>query len=192
MRDFNFFQPYIGVEKEEKSEKKLIFIMALFVFLLIISSLLWNSISIYTLKAKVTSINDELNTSQFMENYDKSKILFKRYELLNKYNSEVDVICKGLNSKEIIRSGIMKNISSAVPGEVFFKSMTIDENAININGTAKDRGSLGEFQNNIKALQFIEESHISSINLNSEGSLQTPYSFIMKCTLKDVDFYEVK
>lgn len=192
MRDFNFFLPYLGIEKESKNTKHYVWGLAILMSSFILISLIWNSISIYMIKGNIAKLDSELKTPEMQENYNKTTVLFKRHELLTKYNNEIDVIYTAIKGREIVSSSMIKNLSDSLPKDVYFKNLVVDGQAISVNAVAKSRISVGEFQHNVKNLNFIKEAHVSNINLSSEGNAQGEYSFSIKCTLKDVDVNESK
>lgn len=192
MRDFNFFQPYLGIEKESKNKKHYVWGLAILMSSFIFISLIWNSISFFLLKGDIAKLNSELKTPEIQEKYNKTTLVFKKHELLTKYNDEIDVIYTAVKGREIVNSNMIKSLSDALPKDVYFKNLVVDGQAISINAISKSRISIGEFQHNVKNLSFIKDTHVSNINSSSGANAQEEYSFSIKCTLKDVDINESK
>ncbi|ERI94168.1 fimbrial assembly protein PilN [Clostridiales bacterium oral taxon 876 str. F0540] len=188
MRDFNFFSPYIDKSKEAKDRNLYYAIGAAIIGIIIVGTFAWNSISILKLNNDIKSLNAELSKPDKIEKLKQAEELNKKQEILNKYYVGVNVIFNTINSNNAVSSDLLTSLSATLPGGVSFKSMAIDGQTIQIQGTGNSRTSIGELEYNLKKLGKFSEVQVSSIN----GGDKDDYAFALKCTLKDVEKNENK
>lgn len=192
MRDFNFFSPYIGKSKEAKDKTLYFGIGAAIIGIIIVGTFAWNSISILKLNNDIKSLNVELSKPERVEKLKQAEELNKKQEILNKYYEGVNVIFNTIDSTNAVTSDLLNSLSSTLPQGVSFKSMALDGQTVQIQGTAKSRVSIGELEYNLKKLDRISETQVSSITGGDDTGNKGEYSFSLKCTLKDVEKNENK
>lgn len=185
MNDFNFFSPYLATKKER--DQKWIFVtMGGIITCFIVVSLVWNTVNIFILKSKITTLNNSINDASIQEQLRTSEALAKKSESLKKLNTDLNEIYNYINSRSIIKQELMVNISGILPEGVALKTMTADGKTIQIQATSKSRTAIGEFQHNLKQKNEFKDVSISNINSDLAAS-DAQFTFSIKCVLKDVD-----
>lgn len=186
MRDFNFFLPYIDEKKEIKNKKIYVVTITGVLAILILGSLLYNTIYSFKLKSDIKALKNEFETAENQEKLKKAEELNKKMDIMNKYYENVELVYNSVEAKAIVNSSLLYDISKSIPKEVSFKTMTIDTSSIQIQGIAKGRVSIAELEHNLKQLSRVQEVHVSTIN-SENGAINGDYSFSLKCMLKGGD-----
>lgn len=190
MRDFNFFAPYQGKTKQTINKKIYVYTSAIIITLLIFGTLTWNSVNIFMLNRDIAKYNTEINSPQVQEKVKQAEEINKKLVILDKYNNEVTQIITVMGASKYINSEFLDAINSTLPQDVSLKTIAIDGTNLSIQGTAKTRKAIGEFEHNVGSLENISNSQIGTIN--GDGTDGVEYTFDLKCTLKDVDKNESK
>ncbi|PPK49093.1 PilN domain-containing protein [Clostridium algidicarnis] len=191
MKDFNFFLPYLD-NKKGKDNKRVHAMTALSILgILVVGSLIYNTAYTFKLKYDIKSLQNTYNSSENQEKLKEAEALSRKYEILDKYYENVELLYNSLETKEIVNSKLMFDISKSIPKEVSFKTMSIDSAGIQIQGLSENRVAIGELEHNLKNISSILDVHVN--NINSDTSSTTGgNSFSLKCTLKGVDKNEDK
>ncbi|MBB6632130.1 PilN domain-containing protein [Clostridium algidicarnis] len=191
MKDFNFFLPYLD-NKKGKDNKRIHAMTALSILgILVVGSLIYNTAYTFKLKYDIKNLKNTYNSSENQEKLKEAEALSRKYEILDKYYENVELIYNSLETKEVVNSKLMFDISKSIPKEVSFKTMSIDSAGIQIQGLSENRVAIGELEHNLKNISSILDVHVN--NINSDTSSTTGgNSFSLKCTLKGVDKNEDK
>jgi type IV pilus assembly protein PilN len=187
MRDFNFFSPYIDKSKQKKDRTLFFGIGAAVIAFAIVGTFIWNSISTIKLNSDIKALNAELSKPEKVEKLRKAEELIKKQEIMNKYFDGIKIIYNSIDSRNIVTSKFMQSLTSTMPQGVSFKSMAIDGQTVQIQGTAKTRAAIAELQYNLKSIPAVSEASVSSIAGGTDKSTNGEYTFSLKCTLKDVE-----
>ncbi len=187
MRDFNFFSPYIDKSKQKKDKTILFVVGAGIIAFAIIGTFLWNSISTLKLNSDIKALNEELSKPDRVEKLRKAEELIKKQEIMNKYFDGVKIIYNTIERRNVITSKFMQSLTSTMPQGVSFKSMIIDAQTAQVQGTANSRVAIAELEYNLKALPMTSDVHVSIISAAEDKSGNGEYGFSLKCTLKDVE-----
>lgn len=191
-RDFNFFYPYIGKEKKNKDKNLYIIIASSVILTGIIISSTWNYVHINNTKKEIEQMKKVINLPESRAKLAQSEKLSKKEDILKKYYYHVQIISAAINKKELISSNLMRKVSSAIPQSVSFKTISVNEDNVQIQGIAGSRVNIAEFQHNLKDVDVIKDVQVMTINENSNSNAvntaeNKTYTFTLKCTLKDVD-----
>ncbi len=186
MKDFNFFKPYLGQKKQSKN-KMIYIITTLGLFTtLVLGTFLWNSLSIFKLEKDIDKLKSQYNSKENQDKLQQMHKLEKKYEVLIKYYDGVKVVYASVEDNSKVDSNFLNKITSTIPGDISFKTINVDGANLQIQGISKSRKAIGEFQHNLKKLNFVSEVHIS--NIGGEGTDSTgEYNFNLKCLLKGVN-----
>lgn len=206
--DFNFFEAYIGDHKKKKYKHLYITAIISSLALLFLTSFIWNYIKISNTKQEIDKMKQTIDSPQTKMKLDEAAKLKKKYDVLNKYYAQAYSITSAIQNKEVIKSNLIEKICSNIPQKLSFKSFNITVGdkgsgaSIQIQGTAESRVSIAEFEHNLKVLNEVKEVQVSNItelttgekdsNISTDNNSDLPYSFTIKCTLKDVDEYEAE
>jgi len=191
MKDFNFFLPYLD-NKKGKDNKRIHAMTALSILgILVVGSLIYNTAYTFKLKYDIKNLQNTYNSSENQEKLKEAEALSRKYEILDKYYENVELIYNSLETKEVVNSKLMFDISKSIPKEVSFKTMSIDSAGIQIQGLSENRVAIGELEHNLKNISSILDVHVNNINSDTSSSTGGN-SFSLKCTLKGVDKNEDK
>ncbi|MBU3206711.1 PilN domain-containing protein [Clostridium algidicarnis] len=191
MKDFNFFLPYLD-NKKGKDNKRIHAMTALSILgILVVGSLIYNTAYTFKLKYDIKNLQNTYNSSENQEKLKEAEALSRKYEILDKYYENVELIYNSLETKEVVNSKLMFDISKSIPKEVSFKTMSIDSAGIQIQGLSENRVAIGELEHNLKNISSILDVHVNNISSDTSSS-SGGNSFSLKCTLKGVDKNEDK
>lgn len=206
-KDFNFFEPYIGKQNQEKNSFLHTAVVVVSLVVIFTASFVWNVIAIDNSEKKIESLKKQVESSETKTKLNEIDKLKKKYDVLNKYYGQAYIIVKAIDNKSIISSGLIENIFSKIPKTVSFKSFTLTcgekgvGGTIDIQGVAESRENIAELQYNLKSIDQIKEVQVNNITevnnvveskLNVNLNNSSAYTFSIKCTLKDVDVDEAK
>lgn len=196
--DFNFFSPYIIKKKQTKDKFLCIIVVAAVLLFIFIGNFVWNVVKINKMEKEISEMKKIMNSNDTQAKFKEADNLNKKYDILKKYYDEANVISNAINKNQVISSDLIKKISSTLPQSVSFKTVAIDTQSIQIQGTAGSRVNIAELQYNLKQLENIKDVQVVNINKSSDSSennnntVETgnEYIFTLKCTLKDVEVNE--
>lgn len=191
MRDFNFFLPYLNDKKERKNKKVYILTTLVILGVIVLGSLAYNSIYILRLKGDINALKSIYETSDNQEKLAKAEEQIKTYNILSDYNKELEIISSGIVNRKIVNSKLLFDVSSSIPKEISFKTMSIESNTVSIQGISTTKVAIAELTHNLKAVNALTNVHVGNINLEGDVA-DGQYSFSVKCTLKDVNNNEAK
>ena len=185
MKDLNFFENYI--EKSELNiDKRLIlyfFTMTLAIILLFYT--LFNQIKIRQLSRDVKKLQVILEDERInnkMEEIEEKQIEVKEF---NESLEMVRILDKGIEEDSVIDSYLLDNITSKMPEDVFFTSISMYSDSIQIVGNSKDKWAIAQLGKNLETIEDFHEIFISNIS-SEEGY----YNFVLNISLKDVNIDE--
>lgn len=185
MKDLNFFENYI--EKSELNiDKRLIlyfFTMTLAIILLFYT--LFNQIKIRQLSRDVKKLQVILEDERInnkMKEIEEKQIEVKEF---NESLEMVRILDKGIEEDSVIDSYLLDNIISKMPEDVFFTSISMYSDSIQIVGNSKDKWAIAQLGKNLETIEDFHEIFISNIS-SEEGY----YNFVLNISLKDVNIDE--
>lgn len=181
MRDFNFFEPFLANKKKKNNKKVLYHLGAIFLFVIFIIIPLINLYNIKKLESKVITTNKMINTS---ENYEEKKDIQMKVQKIEKMRTQLKklkTLETDIKRKDVINDFLIYAIRDMVPEDLFFKSITIHPDNIEICGIAKNKIAIAEIKHNFKSIGIFENIFIPTIS-GDEGR----YEFILSFAIKDV------
>ena len=181
IRDMNFFAAYQGQKKEQKNKNIYVYSLVGFLSVFIVGTLAWNSTNIFLLNNKIKDYNEKLEKEDINVKIEKWDEISKKDDILNKYNKELSNIVDGLKTREVVTTGLLDKLSSTLPTEVTFNSISITNTDISIQAVSTSRVAIGEIEHNLKKLNNIQDVYIGGISGDEN------YTFDIKCVLKDVE-----
>lgn len=181
IRDMNFFAAYQGQKKEQKNKNIYVYSLVGFLSVFIVGTLAWNSTNIFLLNNKIKDYNEKLEKEDIKVKIEKWDEISKKDDILNKYNKELSNIVDGLKTREVVTTGLLDKLSSTLPTEVTFNSISITNTDISIQAVSTSRVAIGEIEHNLKKLNNIQDVYIGGISGDEN------YTFDIKCVLKDVE-----
>lgn len=184
MRDINFFSYYQGKNQEKKDEKIYFYIAYGILTLVILVTVIINSVKIFTLNSQIKSYTEKLNNADIQAQLKEADEVNGKIEVLSKYESRLSDISNSIAKNDIVTDDLLNDISSTIPSDVSFKSFKIEGYDLTISGVSHTREAISEFEHNLKGLSKIKSVHI--ININNGSAVGEDYSFDITCVLKEV------
>ena len=181
IRDMNFFAAYQGQKKEQKNKNIYVYSLVGFLSVFIVGTLAWNSTNIFLLNNKIKDYNEKLEKEDIKVKIEKWDEISKKDDILNRYDKELSNIVDGLRTREVVTTGLLDKLSSTLPTEVTFNSISITNTDISIQAVSTSRVAIGEIEHNLKKLNNIQDVYIGGISGDEN------YTFDIKCVLKDVE-----
>ncbi len=181
IRDMNFFAAYQGQKKEQKNKNIYVYSLVGFLSVFIVGTLAWNSTNIFLLNNKIKDYNKKLEREDVKVKIEKWDEISKKDDILKRYDKELSNIVEGLRTREVVTTGLLDKLSSTLPTEVTFNSISITNTDISIQAVSTSRVAIGEIEHNLKKLNNIQDVYIGGISGDEN------YTFDIKCVLKDVE-----
>lgn len=182
MGDLNFFEPYIEKTEFKIDKKLIIIVVCIIAFLSLSTDTIYNSRIIKQEARIVESLNQTSKDPTTLKKIEKIK---ERENELNAFRESVEKIRyldRKIVERDIIDEDLLRTITSKIPGDLFFTSLSIFNYEIQIVGISKDKWSIAELEKGLEDLKDLEEIFISNISLQDDY-----YNFTINITLKDVD-----
>mgnify|MGYP001316469271 CR=1 FL=1 len=185
MNDLNFFEPYI--EKREFKFNKMILLYTLLILCIVGVAAIgtYNQVQIGMLKNQVMDRRLVAENPKTVKKYNEIKELENEVTV---FKGEVDNIIemdKNIAKNNIISEGLISEIRSKMPEDLFLTNLSAVGRDVQISGVAKDSNSIAEFSKGLGLIKDVESVFISNID-NMEGS----YNFVLNTTFKDVNIDE--
>lgn len=184
MRDLNFFEGYIE-KKEFNLDKQLVYYTIFFLLLIgLISYTIFNQIKIRNItrdleKLKMIAEDEKINERvEYITKKEKEVEKFK--ESLNKIKSLDDT----MENDNIIDDSLLEMIKVRMPEEVFFTSISMNSEHIEMVGVSENKSSIAELGKSLESIAEFKEIFVTSISKEEEY-----YSFNLSISLKDVSTY---
>lgn len=181
MRDLNFFEGYIE-KKEFNLDKQLVYYTIFFLLLIgLISYTIFNQIKIRNItrdleKLKMIAEDEKINERvEYITKKEKEVEKFK--ESLNKIKSLDDT----MENDNIIDDSLLEMIKVRMPEEVFFTSISMNSEHIEMVGVSENKSSIAELGKSLESISEFKEIFVTSISKEEEY-----YSFNLSISLKDV------
>ncbi|AWK49726.1 fimbrial protein [Clostridium beijerinckii] len=191
MKDINFFKPYLGKSKEKINFKIYMYGTIAIVALLIISTLITNTVRIFMLDNSIKDYKNKLGADEIQEKLKEAETVNNEINLLKQYDTSLTGIAVSIKERDNVSYTLLKDITSTLPSQVSFKNIDIVENTISIKGVSSDRTSIAELKHNLSELPLMESVYVNSIDnkntVDSKNTSNGEYSFDIKCVLKDVE-----
>lgn len=185
MKDLNFFESYID-KKRLNLNKSLILFSIIIIWVIFISCY-------YTLnqteikkvnkeidKLKITA-NDEMNNEKLIELIEKKQEV-KKYE---KTITDIKALDDDIEKSRVIDYYFLDIITSKMSDKMFFNSLRVDTDNLEIIGVVEDKNLVASFVKNVEVLDMFEEVFISNITKESGY-----FDFDLNINLKDVSISE--
>lgn len=185
MSELNFFEPYI--EKRDFKFNKMILLYALLVLAVVgVAALgVYNQVQIAMLKSQVKDRQEIAGDAATINKYNEIKELEEEMVVFKKEVASIIEMDKNIAENDIVNEGLMAEIQSKMPDDLFLTNLSISGRNIQISGIARESNSIAEFSKGLGFINDVESVFISSID-NVEGN----YNFILNTTFKDVNIDE--
>lgn len=185
MRELNFFENYI--EKPEFTiDKRLVFYsLSMLLAIVLAFYTLFNQIKIRSLSRDIAKLQLTIEDERINKKIDEIKEKEKEVEEFNESLAKIKSLDQVIEEENVIDSYFLDNITSRMPEDIFFTSISIYTDNIQVVGNSRDRWSIAQFVKNLETIEDFREIFISNI-FSAEGY----YNFVLNINLKDVSIDE--
>lgn len=182
MRDLNFFESY-NIKKDKSLNKDLILYgLAIIVVLGMIIYSIINLVVINNLNAEASILKQQVEARK--SNIKINEILEKEKEIgeFREKFEQLKQLDDFINSQDIINEYLLDSITVRVPENVFLNSMIFNTNLITLDGVAKDKKSISDFEHKLGEIDYFKEIFIPAISYENEH-----YTFTINIRPREVE-----
>lgn len=183
-RDINFFSNYLIKNQDQRNRSIYQYVYFGIIGTFVVGTFAFNQFQTLHLKGTISKLQDELASPSVTEKIDESDWVYQMLEVLNQYNQDVTSLVDNIQSRDVVTSTLLDQISSTLPSAVVLGSLNITSTSITMQATSESRIAIAEVQHNLKQLPFISDVYIGAI------SSEAPYSISITCTVTGGEDYE--
>lgn len=186
MRDLNFFDTYINSKKLKIDKQRIYYIVLICGTSLFIFYSLFNQVRIGLISKEVDRLKSVIEDERIKS---KIKEIEEKKEELNQLTNslkDIKLFNYYIDENSMIDDILLEKITSSIPEEIFFTSISMDIERIQIIGKAKDKPSISSLIKNLETIESFESLFVSSISKEEQF-----LKFILNIQLKDVEMNEV-
>ena len=186
MRDLNFFDTYINSKKFKIDKQRIYYIVLICGTSLFIFYSLFNQVRIGLISKEVDRLKSVIEDERIKL---KIKEIEEKKEELNQLTNslkDIKLFNYYIDENSMIDDILLEKITSSIPEEIFFTSISMDIERIQIIGKAKDKPSISSLIKNLETIESFESLFVSSISKEEQF-----FKFILNIQLKDVEMNEV-
>mgnify|MGYP001006297314 CR=1 FL=1 len=182
MKDLNYFEPLI--EKKELNINKRLICYFIFIFLIVflISYSTFNQVKVRQVSKDISKLKSIAEDEEINKKIKEINRKDKELGELKEYLEKIKLLDKVVEDNSIIDDYLLENITSRMPQDVFFTSISMYTDNIEIVGVSKDKWSIAELGKSLESVEEFQEVFITNISPEEEN-----YKFILNINLKDVD-----
>lgn len=184
MRDFNFFEPYLTKKGQLTTRQLIVYISISVIGIILVILPIVNQIIIKRMENQMIAVSAVVESEEFREARDKVNNREKQIQEIQKYYKALESIDEDIKHIDLINDLFIQTITDRVPEGVFFQSINITQDIIQITGIAKNNGAIAEFEHNLRDVPYFENVFIPSISANT-GSYTFTISFKIKGGIDD-------
>lgn len=182
LSDLNFFESYNKKKDKNLNKDFILYGLAALVVLGMIVYAFLNFIKINRLTDETALLKQQLeikkSNSKINEILEKEKEIVEFREKFNQLKQLDDFI----NYQDIINENLLDAITVRIPEAVFLNSMIFNTNLISIEGTAKDKESISDFEHKLGEIDHFDEIFIPAISFENDY-----YTFTINIKPKEVE-----
>lgn len=182
MRDLNFFEPYVAKQKVTEKKQKTFYGIVLLFLVVVISFPVINYIKVHRMEKEIASIHAVLESPEAIEQMQRVSDKEVKVSTLESQLQLLATIDQGIENLDIINELLYYKIFGTLPEDLFFQSVEVTSTSVSIQGAAKDKASIAEFEYNLRSTEAFEEIFIPAITTNNDL-----YTFSIQFIVKDVN-----
>lgn len=182
MKDINFFEPYIEKKQFKINIEMVYYLLAIVLVVCMLLYSFLNQIRINRMQKSINVMKTKIEAEKVQNEIDK---LNKKKHEVDETKSQIEnlkKIDKSIVSEDNINEFLLQTITSRVSENIFFNSISLNMDSIQIEGIAKDRQSVAQFQHSLSNVEGFKRVFISNISLDGKY-----YRFTLTINLKDVN-----
>ncbi len=182
LRDLNFFESYNKKKDKSLNKELILYGLSIVIVLGMVAYSIINIIVINKLNTETSSLEQQVETKK--SNIKINEILEKekdigefreKYEQLKQLDGFID-------SQDIINESLLDSITVRVPENVFLNSMIFNTNLITLDGIAKDKRSISDFEHKLGEIEYFDDIFIPAISYEDDF-----YTFTINIKPKEVE-----
>ncbi|SMP48773.1 PilN domain-containing protein [Anoxynatronum buryatiense] len=183
MRDFNFFEVFD--EGSQRSEGLKISFPVVLVILLLLAAA-WPVYNFITLSQLRGSVDDHRQVLQSDPRYPLiSTVEAKEAQKVevNRQLEQMETAALAIEAREVINESLLYTIATAMPADTALSGMTITGPDIQLQGIARSKPAIAEFEFNVRETGYFEQLFIPNISETDDG---WQFSFMFRVKGGDV------
>lgn len=180
MKDLNFFEPYLEKEKISIDKKYIYIIIGALFASFIISYTIFSQIKIRKINKDIEKLEATIEDEKINKRVEKIKNKKKEIEEFKQSLEKIQSLDNAIEEEDIINTYLIKSITSKMPKDVFFTSIGMYPDNIQIAGVAKEKYSIAELGKSLDRVEEFKEVFIENMSFE-EGN----YIFNLNINLKE-------
>lgn len=185
MKDFNFFSSFIETKKTSRYKYIIIGATIILVFSVLGGINYINFSKVNELEQEAMLLKKYLSSEKVTEKTKEIEKKKRDISIMEKYYTILEEINMKIDNIDVVKSGVIEEISSAIPNDLFIRNMILNYDGLQLQGVSKKRLPIAEFERNLKNLDIFNRVHVVSINKEAEDDEN--YLFTMIFTFKEVN-----
>ncbi len=164
MKDLNFFSSYSKkVDRKALDKYTLINLLLIVVVVGVAAYGIYNHLYIKRLQNDVAFKKNELKTT--LENPKIKKVLIREEEVKGMKDDieKIKALDEYISDKDFIDEVLLEDIRSSIPKLLFIDTISINQDNVRIEGKAKDKKSIAQFEHNLRNTEKFDKVFISEI-----------------------------
>ena len=182
MKDLNFFENYVEKPEFNIDTRLIIYFTAIILALFIVIYTVSTQVKIRSISKDIAKLQTTIDDERINQRIENIKEKQAELEEFSDSLEQVQIFDNMVEEENIIDSYLLENIVSKMPEDVFFTSISIYSEEIQIVGNAKDKWAIAQLQKNLESIEDFHQIFISNIS-SEEGYC----NFILNIYLKDVN-----
>ena len=182
MKDLNFFENYVEKPQFNIDTRLIIYFTAIILALFIVIYTVSTQVKIRSISKDIAKLQTTIDDERINQRIENIKEKQAELEEFSDSLEQVQIFDNMVEEENIIDSYLLENIVSKMPEDVFFTSISIYSEEIQIVGNAKDKWAIAQLQKNLESIEDFHQIFISNIS-SEEGYC----NFILNIYLKDVN-----
>ena len=182
MKDLNFFENYVEKPQFNIDTRLIIYFTAIILALFIVIYTVSTQVKIRSISKDIAKLQTTIDDERINQRIENIKEKQAELDEFSDSLEQVQIFDNMVEEENIIDSYLLENIVSKMPEDVFFTSISIYSEEIQIVGNAKDKWAIAQLQKNLESIEDFHQIFISNIS-SEEGYC----NFILNIYLKDVN-----
>lgn len=182
MNDLNYFDSYIDKRKVKINKQIVYYIMLILVICFTIVYLIINHFRIRALSKDINKMKAVIEDKRIISKIDKIEEKETQLDSLKSSLYEIKLLNDYIEKNNIIDNYLLEMITSSTPDDIFFTSVSMYSDHIEIIGKSKDQLSIGKLIENLESVEVFKSVFVSSISKEEQF-----YNFILNIDMKDVN-----
>jgi type IV pilus assembly protein PilN len=182
MKDLNFFENHIGKSETIINKRLILYFFATTLAIILLFYTLFYQIKIKRISKDVNKLKIIVEDERVHEKIKEIKENQIEMDNLNKSLEKLILLDDYIEEESTIDGHLLNAINLKMPEEIFFTSISMNTDNIEIVGNSKGKWAIAQLGKGLETIEDFHEVLISNISL--EGDY---YNFILNIRLKDVD-----